>query len=90
MGERVHVDMTGSKSTFRIFNKKRLMTLGRNDFRPADGEYWLFWNYMGLPLMHKVHSQLNARTYTFSPEVIRYAYLYRFYSQLPHPTSRGN
>eukprot|EP00238_Polyblepharides_amylifera_P009269 CAMPEP_0196593322 /NCGR_PEP_ID=MMETSP1081-20130531/75322_1 /TAXON_ID=36882 /ORGANISM="Pyramimonas amylifera, Strain CCMP720" /LENGTH=586 /DNA_ID=CAMNT_0041917273 /DNA_START=84 /DNA_END=1841 /DNA_ORIENTATION=- len=62
---------TGVKSTFRIFNRKRLTTLGRLRFAPAEGEHWLFWNYMGIPLMGRMKA-LNPNIHLFSPDVIRY------------------
>jgi hypothetical protein len=62
---------SGTKSTFRIFNKKRMMTLGRNGFGPAEGEHWLFWNYAGIPFMGRTRSSINDKTFLFSPEIIR-------------------
>eukprot|EP00976_Prorocentrum_cordatum_P004505 88493-Prorocentrum_minimum.AAC.1 len=63
--------VAGVKSTFRVFNKKRLMTLGRNNFNAAEGEHWLFWNYQGIPYLGKLKATVNDKTYVFSPEVIR-------------------
>ncbi|KAK3257631.1 hypothetical protein CYMTET_33293, partial [Cymbomonas tetramitiformis] len=44
----------GNKVSFRMFNKKRIATLGRLGFVPADNEAWLFWNYAAFPMLGRV------------------------------------
>ena len=59
----------------------RQLTLFRRDFKPlptAPGganntpEYWIFWNYMGIPQLGATQSRLNPHTHLMHPELLRY------------------
>jgi hypothetical protein len=55
------------------------LTLFRNDFKPVASEpggapeYWIFWNYMGIPQLAATKSRLNEHTHLMHPELIRCA-----------------
>ena len=74
------INFTGTKSTYRIFNKKRAETMSNsgNQFRKDStksakemGEYWIYWNYMSFPYLDAV-KRANPNTAIMSPDVLRY------------------
>jgi|AntAceMinimDraft_5_1070358.scaffolds.fasta_scaffold08425_2 hypothetical protein len=74
------VNFTGSKATYRTFNKKRAETMSSsgNQFRKDStatanemGEFWVYWNYMSFPYLESVR-KANKNTAVMSPDVLRY------------------
>ena len=74
------VNYTGTKSTYRVFNKKRAETMksAGNQFvkdsskmAKDQGEYWLYWNYMSFPYLDAVRRN-NRNTAIVAPDTLRY------------------
>ena len=63
--------LSGTKSTFRVFNKKRAEIISANRVAPSEGEHYLFWNYGSLKFMGRVRS-VHKDSYVYSPELIKH------------------
>lgn len=63
--------VAGEKSTFRMFNRKRMDILVPSKFMATKGEHWLFWNYMGMPMLRKM-KMLSSKSYMVSPAALKY------------------
>jgi hypothetical protein len=75
-------NFTGTKSTLRVFNKKRAETMkskknvyiassNAKDKKDVENELWIFWNYMSFPFLAPV-LRANKNTALLAPDVIKY------------------
>lgn len=63
--------LSGTKTSFRVFNKKRAEIISGPKVNPTEGESFLFWNYGSLKFMNRIRSA-HRDSYIFSPEMIKH------------------